>query len=504
MWPPIWTAGGLLVVAALFRSSQNTGQTTFSLLARGPLGAGAGAVGALGTVAGASTVLAAVVLAARLTTRAAMAAAAVGSLLLVAGLLLAGSAGSLVQLYVGVALIGLSGGLTPPSLATAIGAAPGEGRERLLALYATVLSASLAGGPLLETAILDLAHQNVRMPFFLFATLPLVAVGLGMRPGRRPEPAPTAPSSPAPAGPVTAGGPAAEGGRVAAGGPVDVEGPVDAEGPVAAGAGPVTAGGPAGGAQPPEAAWPGISSPEARRAMTWALDADDGAALVAGLSAPTSQARPPAGAPPEVPPQPRSARRRHPSPGPAVLIGTPGGRVALIIQLLYSVPFATVTVFGALLARSEFGLDPAHSQLGFTSFFVMSFASRVVLVRRSPIASKLAVFAGCIVLTATGLALLASGGPTAAFFIAMALLGLPHGAIFPLALSLVASSAQPEQLAAANAGLFAVTSLAAAVTPAVLGVMASAFGYRAMAASALVPVAVFSILLATQRRGVVG
>lgn len=187
-----------------------------------------------------------------------------------------------------------------------------------------------------------------------------------------------------------------------------------------------------------------------------------------------------------------------------MLIGTPGGRVALIIQLLYSVPFATVTVFGALLARSEFGLDPAHSQLGFTTFFVMSFASRVVLVRRSPIASKLAVFAGCTVLTATGLALLASGGPTVAFFVAMALLGLPHGAIFPLALSLVASSAEPEQLAAANAGLFAVTSLAAAVTPAVLGVTASALGYRAMAASALVPVAVFSILLATQRRGVVG
>ena len=47
------------MTAALFRSAQNAGLTTFSLLAKSRLGAGAETVGTLGTVSGAVMVLAA-------------------------------------------------------------------------------------------------------------------------------------------------------------------------------------------------------------------------------------------------------------------------------------------------------------------------------------------------------------------------------------------------------------------------------------------------------------
>jgi hypothetical protein len=76
---PGWTVTGLLVTASLFRSAQYTGQTTFPLLARDRLGAGSGAVGAVGTASGVVMVLAAVVLTAKLSTRAPGSAVAAGS-----------------------------------------------------------------------------------------------------------------------------------------------------------------------------------------------------------------------------------------------------------------------------------------------------------------------------------------------------------------------------------------------------------------------------------------
>jgi cyanate permease len=80
----------------------------------------------------------------------------------------------------------------------------------------------------------------------------------------------------------------------------------------------------------------------------------------------------------------------------------------------------------------------------------------------------------------------------------MAMLGVPHGVIFPLALSLVASSAHEGHLAAANAGMFATVSLVSAITPALLGAVAATSGYHLMIAAVLAPVLVFSALFLTQ------
>ena len=416
-WPPAWTPMGLFATAALFRSAQNAGQTTFPLLAKNQLGVGAGTIGTLGTATGAIMVLAAWVLATKFASRTAVAVVAVGAALLAIGLLFAGSATSITQLTAGLVIFGVAGGITPPSLATAIGAASPSQREKQLARYATVLSASLAGGPLLEAGILYLFHQDVRVAFVFFAPFPLLAVALGLRgawrrgmQGRQlshePQPAPA---------------PEVEG----------VNEHISTAAP-----------------DPREVVV--TSDPDARR------------------------------------------------PGRAVLLGTPGGRIALIMQLLYSVPFAAVTVFGALLAHTEFGLSAAHSQLGFTTFFVTSLVSRVVVARRSPIRAKFAVFAVCIILTIAGLALIVLGGPPAVFFLAMALLGIPHGVIFPLALSLVASSAHDAHLAAANAGLFATVGLVSAITPVLLGAIVAASGYQLMTAAVLAPVVLFAALFLTQ------
>ncbi len=418
-WPPTWTPIGLFLTAGLFRAAQNSGQITFPLLAHSRLGANAGTIGTLGTTAGAVMVLAAWVLATKLATRRAASVIAVGTAILAVGLFIIGSASSLLQLTVGLVFLGIAGGVTPSSLATAIAGADRAQRERQLAIYATVLSASLAAGPLLEAAILFLASQDVRVAFYAFTPLPILAIFLGLRTKRErasasshstTEQNPNPPLDPQDSSPTAQSGPETAPGRAKAHGP------------------------------------------EERR------------------------------------------------PGRTVLLGSPAGRIALIMQLLYTVPFAMVTVFGALVARNEFGLTAAHSQLGFTALFLTSLASRVAVVRRSPIKAKLPLFAACVALTIAGLSLLVMGGPAAVFFAAMALLGVPHGVIFPLALSLVASSARDGQLAAANAGLFATVSLVSAVAPALLGMLAGAFNYQIMTAAVLGPVLLFTMLLLAQWR----
>ncbi len=390
-WPPVWTAAGLLLVAGLFRAAQNMGQTTFALFGRDDLNLGAATIGSLGTVLGAFALVAALFVGGRLPASKASAAVGAGVCLLGASLVVLGSATSPWQFAGGTALLGLAGGATAPSLATAVGQATPEGRDRALAHYAAVLSMSLALGPLAETGLLELAHQHLRLPFFVFAALPVAALALGLF------------------------------GRLRA-----------------------------------------------------------NALGVANSPDPLHDS-----------PLGSSGQLRS-------LLATGDGRMALTVQLLYAVPFSAITVFGALVARSVFNMTPAGAQLAFTVFFAASLLSRLVVARISPIDRKRRAFLLAAALTAAGVVLLSVGGPPLLLFIAMVLLGVPHGVTFPLALALTAQSVGEDQLAASNAALFAATSVVAVAAPVVLGVVAAAAGYRVMIVLVLAPVAAFSMLLMAQ------
>lgn len=400
-WPPSWTAAGLLVVAGLFRASQNMALTTFPLLGRQYLHLGTTVIGALGTVTGVTGIAATLAVGVRVSTSRATASVAAGTALLAVALLVFAGSGSIAPFALGTVLLGLAGGSTTPSLATAVGAADPRERDRALARYAFVLSLSLAAGPLLETGLLTLAGQRLRVPFLAFGALPLAGLVWGMA-GRRKAPGEEAPGEEA-VGMASVGGPE-------------------------------------------------VSSP------------------------PLAVAR------------------------PLAVVASPGGRLALTVQLLYAVPFSAVIVFGGLIARDVYGLSAAGAQAGFTAFFSASLLTRLVVARRSPIRRKLRVFAASVALTLAGLALLAVGGSAGLFFGAMVLLGIPHGVTFPLVLALVAESVPSDRLAQANATLFAATSAVSVVAPVVLGAVAAAAGYRVMTAVVLAPVAAFAGLLAAQRR----
>jgi DHA1 family multidrug resistance protein-like MFS transporter len=181
-------------------------------------------------------------------------------------------------------------------------------------------------------------------------------------------------------------------------------------------------------------------------------------------------------------------------------LGNPGWRVAVTAQLLYSVPFAAITVFGAVLARSAFGVTPEQAQLGFSCFFITSLAARALVAWRAPIPRKIPVLMGAGALTLAGLVLLATGHGFGLLLVAMGILGLPHGLTFPIVLAQVAASAGPQGLARANAALLAVSNSTSIVVPALLGLIIPVTGYRGMTLLLLLPVIGFGAALWGQRR----
>ncbi|MCL4422499.1 MAG: MFS transporter [Actinobacteria bacterium] len=182
------------------------------------------------------------------------------------------------------------------------------------------------------------------------------------------------------------------------------------------------------------------------------------------------------------------------------IFSTHGGRLAITGLLLYAVPFAGITVFGALIARIAFGVSAADAQLAFTAFFVTSFAARAAIAWRAPITHKVAMFWLAAGLSVTGLLLLAVGHGLGLLLVAMAVLGIPHGLTFPMALSLVAESTAPRALPRANAVMLATTNMSTVLMPAILGSLVAFAGYRGMVLFILIPVLGFSSLLWVQRR----
>jgi len=410
--------GSLIGAAGLFRVTQNMAITSFSLLGKRELGLSAGTLGALAAISGVTLVLVMVTAAARVPAQQAAAAVVAASLLLAASLLTFATATSLVMLVLAVVLLGAAGGLGLPVLLNAVENAAGENRQRAAALYSVALSASLALGPLIETAVLDGTAQKLRAPFIVFVAFPLIAAVLVLGQAIRAHRRRSDPIVPPPATEIKASDPYAA---------TQNPSPFGSEG---RGAG--------------------------------------------------------------------TAARRSWHQG---LVGSRDGRLALTAQLLYAVPFAGITVFAALVGEIVFRASPAETQLGFTAFFMTSLAVRVVVSWRSPVLHKMALFLLSALLTTAGILLLGTGHGLGFFFLAMALLGFPHGMTFPLSLALVADSMSDVERPRANANLLAASNLATIVVPASLGALVPYIGYRGMTLSILAPLAFFTALLWIQRPG---
>jgi DHA1 family multidrug resistance protein-like MFS transporter len=187
---------------------------------------------------------------------------------------------------------------------------------------------------------------------------------------------------------------------------------------------------------------------------------------------------------PEQPTKPEN-RMHKPKVKPLSLIPV---RKALAAQLMYAVPFTALTVFGAAMARVQTHATPAEAQLAFTAFFAVSFASRGLVAIKAPIKHKGIAYLLSGVATVLGLILIASSSNFGPFVVAMAILGVPHGVIFPVALAQISDSLEPALLPRANSFLIGASNIVSVAAPPILGQIAAATSYKVMTVSVLIPV----------------
>lgn len=170
-------------------------------------------------------------------------------------------------------------------------------------------------------------------------------------------------------------------------------------------------------------------------------------------------------------------------------------RDAVFSLALYQFPFVAIINFGAILARTRFGASAAFSQEALTSFFLVSFISRAVLLFHPTKNRDKTWLRGAAILTILGVVIVGLAGSSLWFVVAMGLLGIPHGLTYPLALNLLNESATPDQLAKGNSILSATTGLISLTGPFVIGLLSASFGISTMFLLMALPTIGFSMPL---------
>lgn len=153
-------------------------------------------------------------------------------------------------------------------------------------------------------------------------------------------------------------------------------------------------------------------------------------------------------------------------------------RLAIIGQLINQIPFIAFITFGVLLAHSLYGVSNSSAQLIFTTFFGVAFVIRIFLVARPQVHRTYFLLKVCTLLMIIAVLSLAVGRGSIVLFVIVGVLGVPHGLLFPLTISLVARGTESKYLSRANASLFTAISLVSVVFPILLGVLIAHFGYR--------------------------
>lgn len=368
-----------LVVAALFRASENAFQTSYAPFGHVVLGLSPAQIGVMVTLSGGVGVITNLLLVSRIKTRRLLGLAGVALVSISVALGIMFVARSPLLYLVAAFVFGVASGMAMPVLSSMVAKIRGVSAERDLAAFTVVISGSLAIGPLIESTVLH-ADGNA-LPFALASFIPLPLLGIAVL-------------------------------------------------------------------------------------ALFVKVRNDVGIQVESLAL------------------------------PARLLENDSLRLAIVSQLINQVPFITLVTFGALIGSSMYHVSTATSQLSFTLFFGTAFLTRVVLVSRPAGTKTLSLIRLAGVLMFFGITLLAigSGRGDVYFLMAMAFLGVPHGLLFPLSLSIIARGTSYDSMPKANAALFTTIGLVSVVFPIIAGLVAAHFGYPAVLAIVLFCVAVLQAM----------
>lgn len=150
---------------------------------------------------------------------------------------------------------------------------------------------------------------------------------------------------------------------------------------------------------------------------------------------------------------------------------------SLISITIYNVPFAAITSFLVIFAVERFHVGSSTAYSVFIFFFATSFLTRLTMAIH-PFRKLFTPLAVASVITISSLFALPFMSSFAVFIILMAVLGIPHGSIFPISSMLIARGTRPEERSVANSYFMAYNNVLFIVVPAVFGFLSLRIGFQ--------------------------
>ncbi|MGC9071327.1 MAG: MFS transporter [Acidilobus sp.] len=154
------------------------------------------------------------------------------------------------------------------------------------------------------------------------------------------------------------------------------------------------------------------------------------------------------------------------------------GFIASVLNnLTYQVPFSYLTAFAAVYVVQQFGAKGWLGVLAYAPFYATSLLSRLFMMLRPPgnIVKHMVLAAS---MSVAGLLMAWASGTLPVFYLAMAILGIPHGMTYTLSVISISRTFDRDRLNAANSYFFSIMMIIGSLLPALLGSLADRIGYR--------------------------
>jgi len=170
------------------------------------------------------------------------------------------------------------------------------------------------------------------------------------------------------------------------------------------------------------------------------------------------------------------------------------GFIASILSITtYNVPFAAFTTFLAILAKERFDLSDFQAYSVFLPFYILSFLTRLSMTLR-PINNLSKPLLISILITVIGLLGILYAPSYLMFLIVIALLGIPHGSIFPMSTIMISRATKVEERNAVNSYFMAYNNILFLIVPAIVGFVAIFIGLTLAITLLVVPVTISAFM----------
>ena len=150
---------------------------------------------------------------------------------------------------------------------------------------------------------------------------------------------------------------------------------------------------------------------------------------------------------------------------------------SLISISIYNVPFAAITSFLVIFAVDRFGVSSSTAYSVFIFFFATSMATRLAMAIR-PFKALFGPLIFSAAITMGSLFALPFIPSFFVFVVLMAVLGIPHGSIFPMSSMIIARGTKPEERSVANSYFMAYNNVLFMIIPVSFGFISLRLGFQ--------------------------